>query len=89
MVVCVVEVITSAIQSPKIQKELSMVRSSLCMFTAIVCAGAISLSAADLEVGSKAPDFSATGIDGKSTKLSSRFGDEGKNVVLLFSRASW
>ncbi len=40
------------------------------------------------EVGRKAPDFAATGIDGKEFKLSSRLGKD-KNVILLFDRAHW
>lgn len=66
-----------------------MLRRILCVVLMIACSGTAALSAEDLKVGGKAPDFSATGIDGKPTKLSSRFGDKGKNVVLLFSRASW
>jgi hypothetical protein len=42
-----------------------------------------------VEVGQKAPDFVATGIDGKEFKLSERIGDGERNVVLLFSRAHW
>lgn len=40
------------------------------------------------EVGKKAPDFTATGSDGKPFKLSEKIGRD-KNIVLLFSRANW
>ena len=40
------------------------------------------LAAEDLKSGSRALDFSALGADGKETKLSSRFGEDGQNVVL-------
>ena len=35
-----------------------------------------------------APDFTMTGIDGKDVTLS-QLTAEGKNVVLMFSRAHW
>ncbi len=38
-------------------------------------------------VGKSAPDFEATGIDGKKFKLSDKIGK--KNIVLMFSRAYW
>lgn len=41
-----------------------------------------------VEVGKPAPDFSMTGIDGKSLKLSDKIGNK-KHVVLMFSRAGW
>lgn len=41
------------------------------------------------EINKKAPDFTATGIDGKTFKLSDKIGKDNKNVVLLFSRANW
>lgn len=44
---------------------------------------------AAVKVGDKAPDFELEGLDGKTVKLSSRFGENGKPVVLLFSRANW
>lgn len=42
----------------------------------------------EVVVGKPAPDFSVTGIDGKSFKLSDKTG-AGKNVALMFSRAHW
>ncbi len=44
--------------------------------------------AAKVEIGKPAPDFTATGRDGKKFKLSDKVGKD-KNIVLLFSRASW
>ncbi len=41
-----------------------------------------------VELGQKAPDFTAIGIDEVSFQLSDRVG-KGKNVVLMFSRANW
>lgn len=41
-----------------------------------------------LVVGDSAADFDLQGIDGK-IKLSERFGDDGKPVVVVFSRANW
>ncbi|MCA9127398.1 MAG: hypothetical protein KDB22_09940 [Planctomycetales bacterium] len=41
-----------------------------------------------VQVGKLAPDFVVTGIDGKDFKLSSKLGKD-KNIVLMFSRASW
>jgi len=43
----------------------------------------------DLSTGDRAPDFTATGVDGKPFKLSSLQGKDGKKVVLIFSRAHW
>ena len=43
----------------------------------------------ELKVGDDAPDFEVTGIDGEKFKLSEKIGNDGKNVVLLFSRANW
>ena len=39
-------------------------------------------------VGKQAPDFTVTGIDGKTFKLSDKT-KTGKNVALMFSRAHW
>ena len=54
------------------------------------CFGSVAFAQTDakVEVGKKAPDFTATGIDGKKFKLSERMGKD-KNIVLLFSRANW
>ena len=40
-------------------------------------------------VGDTAPDFTLETFDGETVTLSERFGENGKPVVLLFSRASW
>lgn len=40
------------------------------------------------EKGEPAPDFTMTGIDGKSFKLSERIGKD-KNIIIMFSRANW
>ena len=40
-------------------------------------------------VGQAAPDFTATGIDGIEFKLSDKLKAGDRNIVLLFSRASW
>ncbi len=39
-------------------------------------------------VGSPAPDFTMTGIDGEPFKLSDKLGKH-KHLVLIFSRAHW
>lgn len=44
---------------------------------------------ASVEVGKPAPDFTVTGIDGKTFKLSDKLKDGGKNIALMFSRANW
>ena len=41
-----------------------------------------------IKVGQSAPDFVATGIDGKSFRLSQKL-KKGKSVALMFSRAHW
>ena len=40
-------------------------------------------------VGQAAPDFTATGIDGMEFTLSDKLKAGNRNIVLLFSRASW
>lgn len=40
-------------------------------------------------VGKAAPDFTATGIDGETFKLSEKLKDGKSNVALMFSRANW
>ena len=40
-------------------------------------------------VGDAAPDFELESLNDETVTLSQRFGEEGKPVVLLFSRASW
>lgn len=42
-----------------------------------------------VRVGQPAPDFTVTGIDGKTFKLSDKLDKGKKNVCLMFSRANW
>ncbi len=44
---------------------------------------------AKLEVGKPAPDFTATGIDGKTFKLKDKLKNGTRNIALMFSRANW
>lgn len=44
---------------------------------------------AKVEVGKPAPDFTVTGIDGKTFKLSDKLKAADKNIVLMFNRAHW
>lgn len=54
-----------------------------------VCSVATGQDAASgIKVGSPAPDFTMTGIDGKDFKLS-ELTKQGKHVVLIFDRAHW
>ncbi len=46
-------------------------------------------SDAALAVGDQAPNFELETFDDKVVTLSERFGEEGKPVILLFSRANW
>lgn len=59
---------------------------ALLFFTSLVAWGQDAVP--EVAVGRDAPDFSMTGIDGRSVKLSGVLA-EGKNVVLLFDRAHW
>jgi peroxiredoxin len=55
----------------------------------LMTAGVYAQDAANnVAVGQPAPDFTVTGIDGKSFKLSDKT-KAGKNVALMFSRAHW
>ena len=62
------------------------------MLLSIFAAG-LSGSVADektaVELGKPAPDFTVTGIDGKTFKLSDKLKSGDKNVALMFSRANW
>ena len=51
--------------------------------------GAIADEKVGVEVGKPAPDFTVTGIDGKTFKLSEKLNSKETNVVLIFSRANW
>ena len=62
--------------------------------TVAVCMAVLnSFAAADevatIEVGKSAPDFVATGIDGKTFKLSDKLKTGDRNIALIFSRANW
>jgi cytochrome oxidase Cu insertion factor (SCO1/SenC/PrrC family) len=46
-------------------------------------------ASAELAVGDAAPDFELATLGDETVTLSERFGDEGKPVILLFSRANW
>ena len=65
----------------------------LFMLAAVTLLAGGSIASADelqnVVVGSAAPDFTATGIDGKPFKLSEKLANQDKNIVLLFSRAHW
>ena len=43
----------------------------------------------ELAIGDVAPDFKLKTIGDQQVVLSERFGEEGKPVILLFSRANW
>ena len=68
------------------------------MFLTTIAAAAIFASAAfgqsdsksptPLKEGDKAVDFELQSL-GKKVKLSDNFGEDGKNVVVVFSRANW
>ena len=49
----------------------------------------LALLANTVTAGKPAPDFVATGVDGKQFKLSEKLSGNDKNIVLLFSRAHW
>jgi len=67
-----------------------MIRQSIGCGGAVLLLSAVFLTgaagAADLKVGDKAPDFTATDIDGKEVKLSSFLG---KRVSLTFNRGNF
>lgn len=67
-----------------------MIRSvtfTVCLLAAVATTFADEIP--KVEVGKAAPDFTATGIDGKTFKLSDKFKAGDTNVALMFSRANW
>lgn len=66
-----------------------MKRLSLTLLALLFVASAYSDDPAPAVVGADAPDFAATGIDGKEFKLSDKLAKKDKNIILLFSRAHW
>ncbi len=58
-----------------------------CLPLAFICISSQSLFADDVKVGTKAPDFEATNLEGETVKLSDWFGKE--KLVVVFSRAHW
>lgn len=67
--------------------EMLIVRliACLCLVTTVAMAD----ETPKVEVGKPAPDFTVTGIDRKTFKLSDKLAAGDKNIVLLFSRANW
>ena len=59
-------------------------------FSCLLLSGAVCMAdeSPKAAVGKPAPDFTATGIDGKEFTLSKKVSG-GKNIVLMFSRAHW
>lgn len=58
--------------------------SCLCLLSAVCTA----VDLTKVEIGKPAPNFTATGLDGKDFTLSEKLAG-GKNIVLMFSRAHW
>ena len=65
--------------------RMTTVAVCLTVLTSIVSADEV----ATVEVGKSAPDFVATGIDGKTFKLSDKLKAGDRNIALIFSRANW
>lgn len=67
-----------------------MIRAILSAAAMLACC---SVSFADevpaMQVGQQAPDFTATGLDGKTFRLSDKLKPGRKNIALMFSRANW
>jgi hypothetical protein len=69
------------------------------LITVLVCMSTLSAIADEKQgstkkiekivVGKRAPDFTATGIDGKPFKLSEKLKSGKKNIAVMFSRANW
>lgn len=63
-----------------------------CMVVVAILFGLASIAQAQqetLKVGDAAPDFEIQTLESDKMKLSDHFGDDGKPVILLFSRANW
>lgn len=70
-------------------KGETMVRTCLTASVMVFMVAIPALGVDSAKVGKPAPDFVATGIDGNPVKLSARVATGKKNIVLVFSRASW
>ena len=72
--------------------QLTLIRASVIALTLTLFCHAEDGPKSDVvpkvEVGKAAPDFVATGIDGKSFRLSEKL-KNGKSIALMFSRAHW
>ena len=62
---------------------------SLFLSVALLSVSHVAADEVKVEVGRKAPDFTATGLDGKQFKLSDKLNKGKTNVALMFSRANW
>jgi hypothetical protein len=63
-------------------------RNVLASSVLAVCLPVAAQEEKKIEIGSQAPDFTATDINDKPFKLSDRAGQD-KNIILMFSRANW
>jgi hypothetical protein len=82
---------SEAAQAQDIAKGGSDMLRILTIGSCLLWLGGTSLAADSVQevtLGSPAPDFTVTGIDGKDFRLSDKMAN-GKNIVLMFSRAHW